>query len=154
MTKKIIYVVALMVALLSTSCATLFTGTSDMIHFSSNPQGAKVYLDGIELCTTPCDIPMQRSMSQRLVEFKLDGYSTRVVPLDKEINPVTLVNIISVPVVGFVVDLISGSFFRYSRKHYEIDLSAKQALQSGSVKRIEIDSVRKIVDLYVASSEQ
>ena len=45
---------ALIIGALSlTSCATIFTGTSDAITFNSTPEGANAFEAGIEQCTTP-----------------------------------------------------------------------------------------------------
>lgn len=50
--KKSTFMTAIMLVfiLLTSSCATIFTGTSDTIRFNSNPQGASIYIDGIEIC--------------------------------------------------------------------------------------------------------
>lgn len=52
--KKFSTIVLTTLLLFMTSCATLFTGTKDRITFTSNPPGATIYLDGVELCRTPC----------------------------------------------------------------------------------------------------
>lgn len=65
--------------LLMTSCATLFTGTKDRITFNSTPSGATIYIDGVEQCKTPCTMKVKRSINDTGVEFKLDGYETRVI---------------------------------------------------------------------------
>ena len=39
-----------------TSCGSIFTGTKDAIMFNSTPENAKLYIDGFEVCNTPCTI--------------------------------------------------------------------------------------------------
>ena len=73
---------ALIIGALSlTSCATIFTGTSDAITFNSTPEGAKVFEAGIEKCTTPCTYKVSRSLSQKNIEMKKDGYENKVFTL-------------------------------------------------------------------------
>ncbi|MFP3832067.1 hypothetical protein [Chryseobacterium sp. SIMBA_028] len=54
MKNKLSIVLLLGIALSTTSCATMFTGTQDPITFTSNPAGATVFHKGIEKCVTPC----------------------------------------------------------------------------------------------------
>ena len=76
--------------LFMTSCATLFTGTKDRITFNSTPSGATIYIDGVEQCKTPCTMKVKRSINDTDVEFKLDGYETRLITLSKEFNVVSI----------------------------------------------------------------
>jgi hypothetical protein len=76
-----------------TGCATIFTGTKDNISFSSTPSGATIYKDGVEICTTPCNYKIKRSLNDTDIEFKLDGYKTRLITLDKELNLVSIINL-------------------------------------------------------------
>lgn len=79
--------------LFMTSCATLFTGTKDRITFNSTPSGATIYIDGVEQCKTPCTMKVKRSINDTAVEFKLDGYETRLITLSKEFNVVSIINL-------------------------------------------------------------
>ena len=79
--------------LFMTSCATLFTGTKDRITFNSSPSGAMIYIDGVEQCKTPCSMNVKRSLNNTDVEFKLDGYDTRVITLSKEFNVISVINL-------------------------------------------------------------
>ena len=132
---------------LMTSCATIFTGTKDTIRFDSNPQGAKIYIDGIEVCKTPCTTQIKRTLSAKFVQ-KLDEYETRVVTLDREFNPVSIINLGSL--LGWAIDAATGSLMKYDRKAYNIELekgNRTSMLQSPS--KIEINTDEKIVDVYV-----
>ncbi len=84
--------VIIFASLLMTSCATIFTGTKDKITFNSIPVGATVYKGGVEQCQTPCSINMQRSVGNTDIEYKLNGYETRLITLEK--NSILLVILI------------------------------------------------------------
>ena len=125
MKNKLSVVLALAVALSTTSCATIFTGTQDSIAFSSSPEGAKVFHNGIEKCTTPCTAKIQRSLSKQMVTFEKEGFEKKEVKLTKNFNAVTLLNIILGGAIGVGIDAATGSLTKYSPKKYDVELEAK-----------------------------
>lgn len=146
--KKIFCLLAVS-SILFTSCATIFTGTKDRLTFESTPSGAKVYIDGIQVCKTPCHLDVKRNISDKMVEFKLDGYETRVVTLDKEFNAVTILNVFN-GLIGFAIDLGTGSIMKYGRKVYQIELDKNKV--AVAPEKIEINTKDKTATLYVASN--
>ena len=101
--------------LFMTCCATLFTGTQDRITFNSTPSGATIYIDGVEQCKTPCSIKVNRSINDTDVEFKLDGYETRLITLSKELNVVSIINLGNL--FGWAIDALSGAVMKLSLIH-------------------------------------
>ena len=144
--KKIFIVCATASMLLTTSCATIFTGTKDTISFKTNPEGAKVYIDGLEICKTPCTQDVKRSIGDKLVEFKLDGYETKVIKLDKEFNPISIINLGFL--IGWGVDAATGAIMKYDKKGYEIDLDKKVSLNNSN--KVNINTKDKVVEVYIA----
>lgn len=65
--------------LLSTSCASMFAGTSDELHLTSVPEGAAVFVANKQVGTTPCTVSISRSADD--VTFDHPKYGKRVVPL-------------------------------------------------------------------------
>lgn len=144
--KKVFLVLTATVFLFS-SCATIFTGTKDTIRFNSKPEGATVYIDGIEVCKTPCEARVKRSLSDKDVEIKLDGYKTRIITLDRSFNVVSILNLAGF--VGWAVDAATGSIMKYDRKSYDIELEAKRDLSNLQPDMIDIDTKNHTLDLYV-----
>jgi hypothetical protein len=146
--KSKLFILAIVSTFLMTSCATIFTGTKDTIRIDSNPEGAKVYIDGIQVCKTPCTTTVQRSLSDKLLKIKLAGYETRVIGLTKEFNTVSIINLGNL--IGWVIDAATGSLIKYDKKGYDIELekdNRTSLLQNPS--KIEINTETKIVDVYV-----
>lgn len=129
-----------------TSCATIFTGNSDIIHFDSSPSGAMIYKDGLEVCRTPCSVPMKRSIQDTDIEMKLDGYETRLFRLDREFNVVSILNLGFL--VGWAIDAVSGSLMKYDRKAYDLELTPNRKYGQLTPKTIEINTVNRTVDVY------
>ena len=144
MNKIPIFLIALF---LMTGCATIFTGTKDRISFISTPSGAVIYKDGLEICTTPCNYKVKRSLNDTEVEFKLDGYETRLITLDKEFNLVSIINLGNLFCWG--IDALSGAVMKYDRKSYDIKLSPEKSASMLQPNRIDIDTKGNTVTLTV-----
>lgn len=148
MRKTLYLAMACLSLVMFSSCATLFTGTKDVIYFNSNPQGAKVFIDGIEVCrATPCQVSVKRTLGTKLAEIKLDDYQAKIVKLDKEFNAVTLLNILLGGLIGLGVDCATGSLMKYDPKFYNIEI--EEALKGAKAQTIEIDTQKKEMAIYV-----
>ncbi len=134
-------------ALLTSGCATLFTGTKDTISFNSNPRGATVYKDGVEICRTPCSVPVKRTLNTEDIEYKLDGFATRVFTLDKQFNVVSVLNLGSL--FGWAVDAATGSLVKYGKKSYDLEMRLSTLSVSEYPTEIHINTKHKIADVYV-----
>jgi hypothetical protein len=106
--------------LMTQSCATLFTGTRDSIVINSNVKGAKVQIDGIDQGTTGSTFRVQRSLNDKLVTIKAEGYESKTFPLQSSFNVVSILNFTNP--LGWAIDLLSGAAKRYDPKTYEIEL--------------------------------
>lgn len=125
MKNKLSMVVMLGIAVSTTSCASMFTGTKDKITFNSTPEGTKVFHKGIEKCTTPCTAEIPRALSKQMVTFEKDGFANKEVKLVKTFNAVTLLNVLVGGAIGIGIDAATGSLTRYSPKEYKVELEAK-----------------------------
>ena len=143
--KKILLALGLTSTLFLTSCATIFTGTRDTLRFDSNPQGAMVYINGIEVGRTPCVTKVKRGFSNDMVEMKMQGYETRVFMTDKSFNAVSIINLGFV--LGWIIDLASGSIMKHDRKSFTIELDPK--LSALNPDKIEINTDNKTIDVFI-----
>jgi hypothetical protein len=150
MIKKLVIKASLFVFILCmTSCATIFSGTKDRISFTTNVPGAKVLIDGVEICKTPCNENISRKVGESQVEFKLEGYETRVVNLSKSLNIVSILNLGNL--LGWGIDIVTGAVFKYDRKAYDIELTKNSKVSKLNPEKIEIDTKKHIVNLYVSA---
>ena len=130
-----------------TSCATILSGTKDRIYFTTNIPGAKVLIDGIEICKTPCNDNIVRKVGDSQVEFKLEGYETRVINLSKSLNIMSILNFGNL--LGWGIDIVTGAVFKYDRKAYDIELTKNNKVSKLNPHKIEIDTKNQIVSLYI-----
>jgi hypothetical protein len=87
--KKLNLFTILTLLMLFSSCASIFTGSKRNVLFESNPSGAKVYVNGMEQCTSPCNVKVR---NEDRVDFRLDGFKERVVVMDADFNLVAILN--------------------------------------------------------------
>jgi len=119
--KQLATISLLFIMLLFTSCATLFTGTTDDVYINSNPKGANIYIDGLKVGKTPATITIKRpGFGEKEVSLEIDGYERRVFLLKKEFNAVAILNLGGI--LGWIIDFATGAVFKYSPRSYTIDL--------------------------------
>jgi len=144
---KINIIALSIIILFVTSCATILTGTKDRITFNSTPTGATIYKDGVEQCKTPCTIRVKRSLDDTDIEYKLDGYETRLVTLDKEFNVLSVLNLGNL--LGWGIDALSGAVMKYDKKVYDITLTKNIKTSMIHPSKINFDTKKNIVELFV-----
>jgi hypothetical protein len=77
--------VLLLVGVLGAGCATVFTGTHDEVMIRSEPEGALVYIDGLEEGQTPATLDIKRpGVTNTEVTLRLDGYEPQPFVLRNE----------------------------------------------------------------------
>jgi hypothetical protein len=123
--------------------------TKDRITFNSTPTGATIYKDGIEQCKTPCTLPIKRSINDTGIEYKLEGYETRLITLSKEFNVVSIINLTNF--LGWDIDALTGSVLKYDTKAYDIKLSKIDKTSMLFPSNINFDTKEKVVEVYVQS---
>ena len=112
--------ILLVFSILLSSCATIFTGTSDTLVINSQPEGARVLINGIEQGRTPATISVKRKLGETIVDLRLDGYENRTFVLGQEFNGVSVINLLCVLCWG--IDAATGAMKKYNPKGYEMTL--------------------------------
>ena len=135
-------------AFIFTSCATILSGTSDEINFTSDPKGADIMLDGLKVGKTPATVSIKRpGFGNKEITIKLDGYEDRTFMLQKEFNTMVICNLASWP--GWIIDVITGSIMKYSKTNYDLDLDPK----AFNLNELEKDQLGRYIvpDIYKRS---
>lgn len=103
------------VLFLSTSCATIFTGTKSDIKVTSNPPNLKVYSlnkdkQPTELGVTPCVVTIKKKTPYLVV--KGDGFydETYNVKENAKVEPTAWVNMLSAMWGFLLVDMPTGAY--------------------------------------------
>lgn len=107
------------------SCATLFKGSTDDVNFSSDPTGAKVYVNGSLLGTTPFALELKSNKNYTL-EFKKEGYETKTVLLNNSVGGGWIVLDILGGLFPIVIDAATGNWYELDQEHVNAVLEAQQ----------------------------
>lgn len=138
------------VLVLSTSCASIFTGSKRNVLFESDPSGAKVFVNGFEKGVTPVQIKVK---ADDRVDFKLDKYKERVVVMDSKFNLVAILNGFSI--IGWGVDAVTGSLKRVDTKYVKVTLENSQKtafmnyMENGKINKINVNENDKIIETVI-----
>ena len=109
-----------------TSCATIFTGSSDDITFNSEPSGATILIDGLDQGTTPAIVSVKRpGLGETQVVLKMDGYEDKVFTLQSKFNAVSILNFAGI--IGWGIDIATGAVKKYSPKGYNLELEPESS---------------------------
>lgn len=110
--------------LLVQGCATIFTGTSDTVTFETDPPGARVIVNGIDLGRTPLTTSFRRSLHPQFINYRLDGYEQRTVEMGRRLNGVAYANLLCLWFFALCggVDGFSGALMVYDPASYLVVL--------------------------------
>ncbi len=111
MKKKITSIALSAILLLSTSCATILTGSKQKVTFKSTVQG-KVYQNLTEIGKTNEVIKIKRKDLPKLYTIKADGCEDKMIELPIHGNPVFYVNILFGVFVTGYFDLVFGAHMK------------------------------------------
>lgn len=112
--------VGILVLFMFFSCASIITGPNRSVSFSSNPRGAKVFVNGLEKGITPTQF---RVKSGDLVSFKLEDHEERNVVVDSKFNIVAILN--TVNIISWGVDYLTGSLKRVYIKNLNVNFETR-----------------------------
>jgi hypothetical protein len=124
MKHSIIFILVLSM-LLMTSCATVFTGTKQVVQINSIPSGAKIQVDGIDRGQTPSAVRLKKGNDGQIVTLKAEGYETKTFQPETDINIIAVLNFFNLLCWG--VDAATGALWKYDPKFYEIELEPKKS---------------------------
>jgi hypothetical protein len=119
----------IVIAAFSVSCATVFKGNHSRVGFSSDPRGAKVYVDGAYMGDTPIRLRLE-SRHDYTIEFVKDGYKTKVFHLTNHIGPGWVVLDVILGLVPVLVDAVTGSWYDLDQRHLNAVLERQREVNS------------------------
>jgi hypothetical protein len=127
--RQILFVLPLVLGI---GCATVFTGTKDMVTFNTNPEGATILINGLPRGTTPATIAVERpGLNSNTVTLRKAGFQDITFVMTKTFNVVSVVNLGFI--IGWGVDMISGSMMKNDQLGYTLDLEKRRAQVGNSV---------------------
>lgn len=127
--KIIIKTVLLSAILLTTSCATIISGSRQTIKISSEPSSATIFINEIEVGKTPLEKSLKRNQEYQVL-LKLDGYQSYETLISKKFNAWYLGNILFGGIIGLVIDPITGAMYKLTPKELNANLNSGTAFRT------------------------
>lgn len=121
MKKKLRITFSFLALFLLGSCASIIHGPNQSIDFSSQPTGAKIFIDGKEYGITPKTVDLKRkgrlkgeisSKKEYAVKVELEGFYPYEVKLKREMDGWFLGNIIFGGLIGIIIDASNGAMYK------------------------------------------
>ena len=91
------------------ACATIMSGTKQNVSFNTDPQGAKVLVNGQDKGVTPVTVKVPRK-KQAVYTFEHAGYVDGIITEKGRLNSWFLGNVF---VIGFIVDGATGAMWKF-----------------------------------------
>jgi hypothetical protein len=124
--KKLITLFLVLTAFAFSSCGTIMLTTSQEVSISSNPSGAMVTNNGLQLGKTPLVVDLKRKGNHR-IKIELEGYQPYEVLLSKSMSGWVFGNIIFGGIPGLIVDLITGAVYVLKPDQIQAELRNQNA---------------------------
>jgi hypothetical protein len=118
MQKKMILICAVIsVIMLTTGCASMFSGTTSIVNVTSTPTGADCNVTGHGV-HTPGNLVLEKTHSDLTINCQKEGYEDGSAKIISSFNTTSLVNILTLygMVIGFVVDFSTGAAWEYANQ--------------------------------------
>jgi hypothetical protein len=138
---------SLLMVLLTNGCATILHGSEEGVYFTSEPDKAKVYVNGELKGTTPVQLRLVSKETYN-VEFKKDGYRTQAMLLDHGVGGGWVVFDLICAVVPLVVDAATGCWYTFDTVHMHGEL--EQIFQG----RIESEPAKEAIEQPITPSKE
>ena len=110
---------------LSSSCATLFKGTTEEVNFNSDPQRAEVWVNGNKMGETPFAIKLE-SKKTYTREFKKEGFQTQIYNITNHVGAGWIILDVLAGLVGVIVDAATGAWYSLDQKNVNAVLEKQQ----------------------------
>jgi len=112
-------VILLILGFLTMSCAMMFKGTNSKLDIGSEPSGAKIYINGALYGETPTRVFLE-SKGTYSIEFRKEGYETKVFNLTNHVGAGWLVLDILTGLVPVIIDAATGAWYELDQKYINV----------------------------------
>lgn len=116
-------------SLLLVQCATIISGSKQVVSFQSNPSAATIMVNGFEIGKTPFETKLVRNKEHQ-VKIILDGYQPYEVTLKRKFNAWYLGNILIGGLIGIIIDPVTGAIYRLSPGEVKAEMAKGVAFKN------------------------
>ncbi|WP_316743831.1 PEGA domain-containing protein [Pedobacter antarcticus] len=119
--KKILhYSLIAVIAVSSTSCATIFTGTRQNITINSTQPETEVFVNNAYKGKTPAKFKVNKKGKDEVITLKKEGFVSQELKPQKAFNAIAILNLFNP--LAWAIDLLTGAVNRVAPNEYTIKL--------------------------------
>lgn len=127
MIKKVITgLILLSFIIVYSGCATIFSGSRSDLDLNSEPQGAKVLVNGNNEGKTPCKIILKKG-KEYSIEFVKEGYESKTIRMTYSIGAGWIILDILSGLIGVIIDAATGNWNGFDLDSYKANLEPVKA---------------------------
>ncbi len=91
-------------------CAAVFKGGDETVHFTSEPSGADVRVDGMPVGRTPCTAKLKSSQTH-IIEWSKDGYRKEARQLGNHVGAGwVILDLFNITFIPLIIDAATGDW--------------------------------------------
>lgn len=104
-----------------TGCATIFRGSKQKVFITSNPSGAKVKADGVDMGVTPIEIKL-RPKDEPVITVEKEGYKPIQIKTQSGVGAGwVILDLLSL--AALIIDAATGNWYGFDNKKFSVDLN-------------------------------
>ena len=112
---------AFLAGLLIMNCGALFLGSSQPISINTNPDGARILINGTPRGTTPVNLKL-RTNETYIITFQKEGYKDQSYSLTNHVDAGIVVLDVLFGLLPVVVDAATGAWYRLDENYIDMPL--------------------------------
>ena len=97
-------------------CATLFNDKNPAVSFMSQPEAAKIYVNGSYMGETPTAVKLKTDKDYT-IEFRKEGYPTKTYFLNNKVGAGWIVLDILGGLIPIIVDAATGAWYEFTEEN-------------------------------------
>lgn len=114
--KHLLAYLLILTQLAVSSCATLFTGTSQKVYIDSDPPGADIYIDNMNKGQTPSVVKIQKNVDDvmnggRAIRLEKEGYRSENYMMSSGFNGISILN--NFILLFWAIDVATGAVYKF-----------------------------------------
>ena len=114
----------LVMVMMTASCATLFNDINPAVNIDSDPEGARVYVNGNYMGTTPVEVKLTVDRDHTIV-FRKEGFEDKTYRLANEVGLVWIILDVLGGLIPIIVDAATGEWFELSEEYVGVVLEGQ-----------------------------
>ncbi|GAB4135820.1 MAG: hypothetical protein Fur0015_08510 [Ignavibacteriales bacterium] len=123
--KRLIQSIAIIFVFLFSACSTVLNSTTQEIEIKSNPENARIIIDGKKFGLTPNVVNLERGVNH-IIKLEFEGYETYESQITRKLSNWFWGNALNLFVPGMATDYLTGSMYNLLPQKISVELNEEK----------------------------